>query len=76
MPTRRRPSSSSARPAAWLWHYRERVVDEFYAGLSMKMRMLLHVVRRSGSLHDFAAYLTLMGRKFDTSSKKRPVAAL
>ena len=63
-------------PAAWLWNYRERVVGGFYAGLSMKLRMLMHVARRSGSFHDFAAYLTLMGRKFDTSSKKRPAAAL
>jgi radical SAM superfamily enzyme YgiQ (UPF0313 family) len=65
------------RPAPeWLWKYRERVVGEFYGGIRVKLRMLKHVVRRSGSFHDVAAYLTLMGRKYDTSSKKRPVAAL
>ncbi len=58
----------------WLWGYRERVVGEFYAGLPMKLKMLNHVVRRSSTLHDVAAYLTLMGRKFDTSSKERTVA--
>jgi radical SAM superfamily enzyme YgiQ (UPF0313 family) len=65
-----RPSPS------WLWDYRERVVADFYAGLSMKAQMIKHVVRRSSSLHDIAAYLTLMGRKYDTSSKQRPAAAL
>jgi len=60
----------------WLWNYRERVVSEFYSGIPMKLQMLKHVVRRSGSFHDVAAYLTLMGRKYDTSSKKRPAAAL
>lgn len=65
-----RPSPS------WLWQYRERVVGEFYEGLAMKVQMLKHVVRRSSSLHDVAAYLTLMGRKYDTTSKQRPAAAL
>ena len=60
----------------WLWHYRERVVGEFYGGLSMKLQMLRHVVRRSSNLHDVAAYLTLMGRKYDTTAKKRVVAAV
>lgn len=60
----------------WLWHYRESVVGQFYDGIPMKLRMLQHVVRRSSSLHDVAAYLTLMGRKYDTSSKRRPVAVL
>lgn len=60
----------------WLWNYRERVVGEFYSGIPMMLQMLKHVVRRSGSLHDVAAYLTLMGRKYDTSSKKRPIAVL
>ena len=46
------------------------------SGIPMKFQMLKHVVKRSSSLHDVAAYLTLMGRKYDTSSKKRPVAAL
>ena len=60
----------------WLWNYRERVVSEFYSGIPMKLQMLKHIVKRSGSFHDVAAYLTLMGRKYDTSSKKRPIAAL
>ncbi len=54
-----------------LWSYRERVVDEFYGGIRMKAKMVGHVVRRSGSMHDVAAYLTLMGRKFDVKSKAR-----
>ncbi len=58
----------------WLWKYRERVVGEFYNGIPMKLQMLKHIVRRSSSFHDFAAYLTLMGRKYDTSSKQRPIA--
>jgi hypothetical protein len=63
-------------PAEWLWKYRESVVGQFYDGIPMKLQMLKHVVRRSRSLHDVAAYLTLMGRKYDTSSKKRPVAVV
>jgi hypothetical protein len=39
----------------------------------MKVKMLAHVVRRSSSLQDVAAYLTLMGRKYDPGSKARPV---
>ena len=58
-----------------LWHYREQMVDEFYAGLGMKMKMVAHVVRRSRSLHDVAAYMTLMGRKFDPATKTRPRAS-
>jgi radical SAM superfamily enzyme YgiQ (UPF0313 family) len=61
-----RPSKES------LWHYREAVVGEFYAGLRMKLRMLKHVVLRSRSLQDIAAYLTLMARKYDPAAKKLP----
>ena len=57
--------------AALLWDYRERVVGDFYDGVFMKVKMLAHVVRRSSSLHDVAAYLTLMGRKYDPGSKAR-----
>jgi radical SAM superfamily enzyme YgiQ (UPF0313 family) len=52
-----------------LWRYRERVVEDFYGGIGMKLRMLKHVVKRSSSLHDIAAYLTLLGRKYDPSAK-------
>ena len=31
----------------------------------MKLKMLNHVVRRSSTLRDVAAYLTLMCREFD-----------
>ncbi len=58
-----------------LWLYRESVVDEFYSGIKMKAKMVAHVVRRSSSPQDVAAYLTLMGRKFDPSAKKRTVQA-
>lgn len=58
-----------------LWHYRENIVNEFYGGLGMKAKMVTHVVRRSSSLHDFAAYMTLMGRKFDPATKTRPGTA-
>lgn len=58
-----------------LWHYREQMVDEFYGGLGMKLKMVAHVVRRSSSLHDVAAYMTLMGRKFDPDTKTRPGVA-
>jgi radical SAM superfamily enzyme YgiQ (UPF0313 family) len=58
-----------------LWHYRENIVNEFYGGLGMKAKMVTHVVRRSRSLHDFAAYMTLMGRKFDPATKTRPGTA-
>ena len=58
-----------------LWHYRENIVNEFYGGLGMKMKMVAHVLRRSRSLHDVAAYMTLMGRKFDPASKTRPGTA-
>ena len=57
--------------AALLWSYRERVVGDFYDGVFMKLKMLGHVVRRSSSLQDVAAYLTLMGRKYDPGSKAR-----
>ncbi len=57
--------------AALLWSYRERVVGDFYDGVMMKVKMLAHVVRRSSSLQDVAAYLTLMGRKYDPGSKAR-----
>jgi hypothetical protein len=40
----------------------------------MKLKMIGHVMRRSGGLHDAAAYLTLMGRKYDPAAKMRPVA--
>ena len=59
-----------------LWRYRESVVGEFYGGLSMKLKMILHVLRRSGGLHDAAAYMTLMGRKYDPAAKMRPLATL
>jgi radical SAM superfamily enzyme YgiQ (UPF0313 family) len=59
--------------AALLWSYRERVVGDFYDGVFMKLKMLAHVVRRSSSLQDVAAYLTLMGRKYDPGSKARPI---
>jgi radical SAM superfamily enzyme YgiQ (UPF0313 family) len=55
-----------------LWHYRENIVNEFYGGVGMKVKMVAHVVRRSSSLHDVAAYMTLMGRKFDPATKTRP----
>jgi radical SAM superfamily enzyme YgiQ (UPF0313 family) len=58
-----------------LWQYRENIVNEFYGGLAMKAKMVAHVVRRSSSLHDVAAYMTLMGRKFDPATKTRPGAA-
>ena len=58
-----------------LWLYRENIVNEFYGGLGMKAKMVTHVVRRSSSLHDFAAYMTLMGRKFDPATKTRPGTA-
>jgi hypothetical protein len=45
------------------------MVDQFYGGLGMKLKMIAHVVRRSRSLHDVAAYMTLMGRKFDPATK-------
>jgi anaerobic magnesium-protoporphyrin IX monomethyl ester cyclase len=61
---------------AWLWNFRERAVGQFYDGIKMKLQMLKHVVHRSSTPHDVAAYLTLMGRKFDTSSKTRPVASV
>lgn len=61
---------------SYLWDYRESVLDDFYKGLSMKLRMLRHVVRRSSSLPDFAAYLTLMGRKYDTTEKQRVGATI
>jgi radical SAM superfamily enzyme YgiQ (UPF0313 family) len=57
-----------------LWHYRESVVTEFYAGFRMKLRMLKHVVLRSRSLQDISAYLTLMARKYDPAGKHRPGA--
>jgi radical SAM superfamily enzyme YgiQ (UPF0313 family) len=64
------------RPAPdWLWRYRERVVGEFYGGPAMKLKMIGHVLRRSGGLHDAVAYMTLMGRKYDPASKMRPVAS-
>jgi len=53
----------------FLWNYREQVVSEFYDGISMKLRMLLHVLRRSRSPQDVFAYLTLMGRKYDPETK-------
>jgi radical SAM superfamily enzyme YgiQ (UPF0313 family) len=56
-----------------LWAYREKVVGGFYDGLPMKMKMIKHVVKRSSSLHDMAAYLTLLGRKYDTDAKTRRV---
>jgi radical SAM superfamily enzyme YgiQ (UPF0313 family) len=59
----------------FLWHYREDVVSDFYSGLAMKYRMIRHVVQRSSSLQDVAAYLTLMGRKYEPSEKLRPAAA-
>jgi hypothetical protein len=59
-----------------LWHYRESVVGEFYGGLTMKLKMIAHVLRRSSGLHDAAAYMTLMGRKYDPAAKMRPVATV
>ena len=55
-----------------LWEYREKVVNDFYGSRRMKRRMLRHVIQRSGSLQDVAAYLTLMGRKFEPAAKVRP----
>jgi radical SAM superfamily enzyme YgiQ (UPF0313 family) len=57
--------------AELLWRYREEMVDQFYGGLGMKLKMIAHVVRRSRSLHDVAAYMTLLGRKFDPATKTR-----
>jgi len=57
----------------FLWHYREEVVSDFYSGLGMKLKMLKHVFKRSSSLPDIAAYLTLMGRKLDPGAKVRTV---
>jgi radical SAM superfamily enzyme YgiQ (UPF0313 family) len=59
-----------------LWHYRESVVGEFYGGLAMKLKMIAHVLRRSSGFHDAAAYMTLMGRKYDPAAKMRPVATV
>ena len=58
-----------------LWQYRENIVNEFYGGIGMKVKMVAHVMRRSRSLHDVAAYMTLMGRKFDPATKTRPGTA-
>jgi hypothetical protein len=58
-------------PPEFLWRFREAVTSDFYAGLKMKLRMLKHVARRSSGLQDAAAYLTLLGRKYDPSSKVR-----
>jgi len=58
----------------FLWSFREGVVIDFYAGLSMKVRMVMHVLHRSGSLQDVAAYLTLMGRKYDPTGRQ-PVSS-
>lgn len=58
-----------------LWTYRESVVDDFYGSGRMKARMLQHVWRRSGNLQGAAAYLTLMGRKYEPGTKLRPAAA-
>jgi len=58
-----------------LWAYRESVVDDFYGSSRMKARMVQHVMRRSGNLQDFAAYLTLMGRKYEPETKLRAVPA-
>ena len=51
-------------------------MEEFYEGLGMNIQMLKHVIKRSSSLHDVAAYLTLMGRKYDPTSKQRSAPAL
>ena len=59
----------------FLGQYREQVVSDFYRGLSMKVRMIKHVFHRSSSLEDVAAYLTLLGRKYDPSQKERPQSA-
>jgi radical SAM superfamily enzyme YgiQ (UPF0313 family) len=56
---------------AYLWSYREKVVEDFYGRIGMKFRMLKHIVKRSSSLQDMAAYLTLMGRKYDPENKTR-----
>jgi hypothetical protein len=56
-------------PPDALWSYRKSVVEEFYAGLPMKTRMIRHGLRRSSSPQDFLAYLTLMGRTYDADSK-------
>jgi radical SAM superfamily enzyme YgiQ (UPF0313 family) len=58
----------------WLSRYRESVIAEFYSGLAMKLKMIGHVMRRSSGLHDAAAYMTLMGRKYDPAAKMRPFA--
>jgi radical SAM superfamily enzyme YgiQ (UPF0313 family) len=58
-----------------LWDYREGLVSDFYSGLKIKLKMLKHVLHRSGSLQDAAAYLTLLGRKYDPAEKMRAANA-
>jgi hypothetical protein len=58
----------------YLWAYRQGTVEDFYSGVSMKLKMLKHIVHRSGSLHDAAACLTLFGRKYDPRQKVRKPA--
>lgn len=56
-------------PPEFLWEFRETVTGRFYGGARMKARMLAHVVRRSTSLQDVFAYLTLLGRKYAPEEK-------
>jgi len=60
----------------FLWNYREGVVGSFYSGLRMKLRMIAHVFHRSSNLQDIAAYLTLLGRKYDPEEKARAAATI
>ncbi|HKQ62711.1 MAG TPA: radical SAM protein [Candidatus Polarisedimenticolaceae bacterium] len=60
---------------AFLWSFRERVVDRFYSGARMKLRMLKHVVHRSSSPQDVFAYLTLMARKYAPEEKRTRAVA-
>lgn len=60
------------RPAPELLkQYRTGVVDQFYGNRRAKLRMLRHVVYRSSSFQDVAAYLTLLSRKYEPETKSR-----
>lgn len=60
------------RPApALLKAYRTGVVGQFYGNRRAKLRMLRHVVYRSSSFQDIAAYLTLLSRKYEPETKVR-----
>jgi hypothetical protein len=55
-----------------LWSFREEAVEDFYGNTRMKLKMLKHVFHRSSNFQDIAAYLTLLGRKYEPDEKARP----